>query len=58
MDFTWTDEQRQIRDAVLDLIISKQKLIAFGARGIETINERFLPGQHTDMLVRLYERVA
>ena len=47
---------QQIRDGILYLTENEEKLIKFGEKGIETINERFLPAHHTDKLIELYER--
>jgi glycosyltransferase involved in cell wall biosynthesis len=48
----------RISEAVLELIDSPHKLIESGKRGIETIHEAFMPAQHTDRLVKIYEDAA
>jgi glycosyltransferase involved in cell wall biosynthesis len=47
-----------IRDAVLELLSSEQKLKDYGENGIRTIREKFLPEQHVDALLELYQRAA
>ena len=48
----------RISEAVLALMDSTPKLIESGKRGIETIREAFMPRQHTDQLVKIYEYAA
>ena len=51
-------DARAIRDAVLKLIVEKDRLKAFGRRGIDLIRERFLPGTHVDILSELYQEAV
>ena len=48
----------QIKEGVMDLLASDETLMEFGKRGIDTINEKFLPSQHTNQLIELYEHVV
>lgn len=48
----------QIKDAVLRIAESHESLLQYGRRGIETVRERFLPRQHVDRLIQLYEATA
>ena len=48
----------QIRDAVMELISSKEKLLDIGHTCINTIQNKFLPDQHIEELIRIYEHVA
>ena len=45
----------QIRDAVLELTASKDTLLAFGAQALSTIRQKFMPAQHVDALLGMYE---
>lgn len=45
-----------IADAVRTLLDDPQRLQRFGERGIALIRERFLPTQHTEALIHVYER--
>lgn len=47
-----------IRDAVLDLTASEQRLNSAGAAGLRTIRSRFMAHQHVDRLTDIYARVA
>ena len=48
----------EIRDAVLDLTSSRERIEECGREGINTINEGFLPQQHVEKLMHLYEQVS
>ena len=48
----------QIKEGVLKLIEDKDELLSFGQRGIDLIHEKFLPEQHVNKLMTLYEKVA
>ena len=48
----------EIRDAVLDLTSSRERLEECGQEGINTINDGFLPQQHVEKVMRLYEQVS
>ena len=45
-----------IADRVQRLITDKDRLSAFGRRGIGLIRNKFLPGEHVDQLLSIYER--
>jgi glycosyltransferase involved in cell wall biosynthesis len=45
-----------IADRVGQLLSSKDRLRAFGERGIALIRERFRPEQHVDRLLEIYQR--
>ncbi len=47
-----------IRDGVLDLTESRVRLETAGINGIRTIQQRFLPEQHTETLIRLYQNAV
>jgi len=49
-------EGMAIADRVEHLLSDKDRLRAFGRRGIELIRKKFRPQQHVDQLLRIYQR--
>ena len=46
----------EIRDAVLDICQSPDNLLAMGTKGIAKVRERFLPHQHVNNLINIYNQ--